>query len=230
MGTFVWLYSPRTNSPHLTMNSFVVLSTLLAAACAAPQLVNQGPQSGPLTPVVGGDLVATPKGFRSIALEGFSEDLNEDGFVDPIAPAAPAPVVVPQPIFNTAPVAVAPQVAFPAPVATPQIAAPFLPAVRAFAPQFAEPIVSNVVNQAPVAVAPQLATPFVRAALPQVAAPVATPFFHPAAVASPVFSAPVTTVQHIAPAAPVVTRTISPLPVPVRHAPVAHVFDSRLHG
>merc|ERR1739844_73815 len=194
MGTFVWLYSPRTNSPHLTMNSFVVLSTLLAAACAAPQLVNQGPQSGPLTPVVGGDLVATPKGFRSIALEGFSEDLNEDGFVDPIAPAAPAPIVVPQPIFNTAPVAVAPQVAFPAPVATPQFAAPFLPAVRAFAPRFAEPIV------------------------------------HPAAVASPVFSAPVTTVQHIAPAAPVVTWTISPLPVPVRHAPVAHVFDSRLHG
>merc|ERR1712172_223197 len=217
MGTFVWLYSPRTNSPHLTMNSFVVLSTLLAAACAAPQLVNQGPQSGPLTPVVGGDLVATPKGFRSIALEGFSEDLNEDGFVDPIAPAAPAPIV-------------APQVAFPAPVATPQFAAPFLPAVRAFAPQFAEPIVRNVVNQAPVAVAPQLATPFVRAALPQVAAPVATPFFHPAAVASPVFSAPVTTVQHIAPATPVVTRTISPLPVRVRHAPVAHVFDSRLHG
>merc|ERR1711997_401595 len=228
MGTFVWLYSPRTNSPHLTMNSFVVLSTLLAAACAAPQLpvVNQGPTTGPLTPVVGGDLVATPKGLRSIALEGFSEDLNEDGFVDPIAPAAPAPIVVPQPIFNTAPVAVAPQVAFPAPVATPQIAAPFLPAVRAFA----EPIVHNVVNQAPVAVAPQLATPFVRAALPQVAAPVATPFFHPASVASPVFSAPVTTVQHIAPAAPVVTRTISPLPVPVRHAPVAHVFDSRLHG
>merc|ERR1711997_659424 len=155
MGTFVWLYSPRTNSPHLTMNSFVVLSTLLAAACAAPQIVNQGPTTGPLTPVVGGDLVATPKGLRSIALEGFSEDLNEDGFVDPIAPAAPAPIVVPQPIFNTAPVAVAPQVAFPAPVATPQIAAPFLPAVRAFA----EPIVHNVVNQAPVAVAPQLATP-----------------------------------------------------------------------
>merc|ERR1711997_753143 len=205
MGTFVWLYSPRTNSPHLTMNSFVVLSTLLAAACAAPQIVNQGPTTGPLTPVVGGDLVATPKGLRSIALEGFSEDLNEDGFVDPIAPAAPAPIVVPQPIFNTAPV---------------------LPAVRAFA----EPIVHNVVNQAPVAVAPKLATPFVRAALPQVAAPVATPFFHPASVASPVFSAPVTTVQHIAPAAPVVTRTISPLPVPVRHAPVAHVFDSRLHG
>merc|ERR1711990_861813 len=123
MGTFVWLYSPRTNSPHLTMNSFVVFATLLAAACAAPQTavrtVVQGPQTGPLTPIVG-DAVATPKGFRSLALEGFSEDLNQDGFVDPIVPAAPAPVVVPAPapIARTAaPVPVAPQVAFPAPVA-----------------------------------------------------------------------------------------------------------------
>merc|ERR1711990_1425289 len=112
MGTFVWLYSPRTNSPHLTMNSFVVFATLLAAACAAPQTavrtVVQGPQTGPLTPIVG-DAVATPKGFRSLALEGFSEDLNEDGFVDPIVPAAPAPVVpAPAPIVRT--------VAAPAPV------------------------------------------------------------------------------------------------------------------
>merc|ERR1712012_1403449 len=186
MGTFVWLYSPRTNSPHITMNSFVVFSTLLAAACAAPQTVvntvNQGPQTGPATPIIG-DAVATPKGFRSLALEGFSEDLNQDGFVDPIAPAAPAPVVVPAPApiaRIAAPVAVAPQVAFPAPVA----------------------------------------------ALPQVAAPLV----NTAAVAAPVFSAPVTTVQHVAPAAPVVTRTISPIPVPFRHAPVAHVFDSRLHA
>merc|ERR1712018_254931 len=194
MGTFVWLYSPRTNSPHITMNSFAVFATLLAAACAAPQTVvntvNQGPQTGPLTPIIG-DAVATPKGFRSLALEGFSEDLNQDGFVDPIAPAAPAPVVVPAPAPITriaAPVAVAPQVAFPAPVATP------------------------IFNTAAVA--------------PQVAAPV----FNTAAVAAPVFSAPVTTVQHVAPAAPVVTRTISPIPVPFRHAPVAHVFDSRLHA
>ena len=42
---------------------------------------------GPLTPAVG-DLVATPRGYKSLALEGFSEDLNEDGFVDPIAQAA----------------------------------------------------------------------------------------------------------------------------------------------
>merc|ERR1711923_142765 len=82
MGTFVWLYSPRTNSPHITMNSFAVFATLLAAACAAPQTVvntvNQGPQTGPATPIIG-DAVATPKGFRSLALEGFSEDLNQDG-------------------------------------------------------------------------------------------------------------------------------------------------------
>merc|ERR1711997_1231496 len=204
MGTFVWLYSPRTNSPHITMNSFVVFATLVAAACAAPQTVvntvNQGPQTGPATPIIG-DAVATPKGFRSLALEGFSEDLNQDGFVDPIVPAAPAPVVVPAPApiaRIAAPVAVAPQVAFPAPVAAPIVKAAPAPVAVAAAPQFA--------NQ---------------------------PLFHAAAfphVAAPVFSAPVTTVQHVAPAAPVVTRTISPIPVPFRHAPVAHVFDSRLHA
>merc|ERR1712223_1833198 len=195
MGTFVWLYSPRTNSPHITMNSFVVFATLVAAVCAAPQTVvntvNQGPQTGPATPIIG-DAVATPKGFRSLALEGFSEDLNQDGFVDPIVPAAPAPVVVPAPV----PIAAAPQFAnqplFHA-AAFPHVAAP-------------------VFNTA--AVAPH----------------VATPVFNTAAVAAPVFSAPVTTVQHVAPAAPVVTRTVSPIPVPFRHAPVAHVFDSRLHA
>merc|ERR1711992_130214 len=214
MGTFVWLYSPRTNSPHITMNSFVVFSTLLAAACAAPQTVvntvNQGPQTGPATPIIG-DAVATPKGFRSLALEGFSEDLNQDGFVDPIVPAAPAPVVVPAPAPITriaAPVAVAPQVAFPAPVAAPLVKAAPAPVAVAAAPHFAnQPL-------------------FHAAAFPHVAAPV----FNTAAVAAPVFSAPVTTVQHVAPAAPVVTRTISPIPVPFRHAPVAHVFDSRLHA
>merc|ERR1711884_912455 len=220
MGTFVWLYSPRTNSPHITMNSFVVFATLLAAACAAPQTVvntvNQGPQTGPATPIIG-DAVATPKGFRSLALEGFSEDLNQDGFVDPIVPAAPAPVVVPAPTPITrvaAPVAVAPQVAFPAPVAAlPQVAAPLVKAAPAPVAVAAAP---HFVNQ-PL---------FHAAAFPQVAAPV----FNTAAVAAPVFSAPVTTVQHVAPAAPVVTRTISPIPVPFRHAPVAHVFDSRLHA
>merc|ERR1711973_179802 len=209
MGTFVWLYSHRTNSPHLTMNSFVVFATLLAAACAAPQTlvqtVNQGPQTGPLTPIVG-DAVATPKGFRSLALEGFSEDLNQDGFVDPIAPAAPAPVVAPAPLVHT--------IAAPAPIVAPaRVAAP--------APVFAPAPVAHTVP-APV-FAHQVAPVF------NAPAPVAAPVVH-TRVAAPVFSAPATTVvQHVAPT-PVVTKTISPIHVPVRHAPVAHVFDSRLHG
>merc|ERR1711894_136439 len=211
MGTFVWLYSPRTNSPHITMNSFAVFATLLAAACAAPQTVvntvNQGPQTGPLTPIIG-DAVATPKGFRSLALEGFSEDLNQDGFVDPIAPAAPAPVVVPAPApiaRIAAPVAVAPQVASPLVKAAPA------PVAVAAAPHFANQPLFHA------AAFPQVAAPVFNTAAvaPQVAAPV----FNTAAVAAPVFSAPVTTVQHVAPAAPVVTRTISPIPVPFRHAP-----------
>merc|ERR1711963_721653 len=91
------------------MNSSVVFATLLAAACAAPQTpllntVNEGPQSGPLTPLVG-NLVQTPKGLRPIDLEGFSEDLDQDGFVDPVVPAAPAPVVAPvAPLLRAAPV------------------------------------------------------------------------------------------------------------------------------
>merc|ERR1712029_761991 len=83
---------------HLVvMKQFVtllaVVGSSLAAPAADPQLVkvaapyiNQGAASGPLTPAIG-DLVATPKGYKSLALEGFSEDLNQDGFVDPIGQA-----------------------------------------------------------------------------------------------------------------------------------------------
>ena len=112
----------------------------MAAACGAPQVplvktVVEGPQSGPLTPLVG-NLVQTPKGLRPIDLEGFSEDLDQDGFVDPVAPAAPAPVVAPvAPLLNTAPVVAA----APAPV----VAAAPAPAVT--------------INAAPIA-----ATPFVK--------------------------------------------------------------------
>merc|ERR1712043_78531 len=138
---------------HLTMNSFVVFTTLLAAACAAPQTVvntvNEGPQTGPLTPLVGG-LVQTPKGFRSIDLEGFSEDLDEDGFVDPVVPAVPAPIVAPAPIapvYNSVP-AVSPyfpQAPIAAPVAAP-IAAPIAaPVFNGAAPVFngAAPVFAN---------------------------------------------------------------------------------------
>merc|ERR1711953_586245 len=108
----------------LKMNTFVVFTTLMAAACAAPQTlvqtVNEGPQTGPLTPLVG-NLVATPKGLRPIELEGFSEDLNQDGFVDPIAPAAPAPIVRQ---IVAAPAPIQQVVAAPAPFVRQVVAAP----------------------------------------------------------------------------------------------------------
>merc|ERR1711894_185513 len=234
MGTFVWLYSPRTNSLHLTMNSFVVFTTLLAAACAAPQTVvntvNEGPQTGPLTPLVGG-LVQTPKGFRSIDLEGFSEDLDEDGFVDPVVPAVPAPIVAPAPIppiYNSVP-AVSPY--FPqAPIAAPVFNGA-APVFNGAAPVFngAAPVFAND------ALLYNGAAPFYNGAAPVFngAAPVfnnAAPIFSPAPVASPVFSAPTTVVRTSVVPSPAVFRTISPLPAPVRAAPSAVVYDSRLHG
>ena len=191
----------------------VVFATLLAAACAAPQTlvntVNKGPQTGPLTALVGGDLVQTPKGLRSLALEGFSEDLDQDGFVDPIAPAVPAPIVapVPAPIVRTVPLAAAPV------FAQAPIAAPVFAQAPVAAPVAAAPIVRNVAQPAP------FFNP----------APVASPFFNPAAVAGPVFRTPSTVVNAVAPS-PAVIRTISPIPVPVRAAPSAVTFDSRLHG
>merc|ERR1712110_1177114 len=72
---------------EVKMRQFVALLAL-AGVCLARPHVNAGAASGPLTPAVG-DLVATPKGYRSLALEGFSEDLNQDGFVDPIGQAVP---------------------------------------------------------------------------------------------------------------------------------------------
>merc|ERR1712026_165027 len=94
------------------MKQFVVLSAVVSCALGAPvaeaeadaQLllakpyINSGSASGPLTPLVG-DLVATNRGYASLSLEGFSEDVDQDGFVDPIAHAvhvvaAPAAVHV----------------------------------------------------------------------------------------------------------------------------------------
>merc|ERR1712004_691836 len=170
----------------LKMNTFVVFTTLMAAACAAPQTlvqtVNEGPQTGPLTPLVG-NLVATPKGLRPIELEGFSEDLNQDGFVDPIAPAAPAPIVRQ---IVAAPAPIQQVVAAPAPFVRQVVAAPIVRQVVA-AP--AAPIVRQVV-----------------------AAPA------PAPIVRQVVAAP----------APFV-KTIAPLPIAVRAAPSASVFDVRRH-
>ena len=221
----------------LTTSSYikVVFTTLLAAACAAPQTVvntvNEGPQTGPLTPLVGG-LIQTPKGFRSIDLEGFSEDRNEDGFVDPVVHAVPAPILAPAPIapvYNSVP-AFSPY--FPqAPIAA--------PAFNGAAPVFngAAPVFAND------ALLYNGAAPFYNGAAPvfnnvapvfNSAAPVfngaASALFNPAPVASPVFSAPTTVVRTSVAPSPAVFRTISPLPAPVRAAPSAVVYDSRLHG
>merc|ERR1711971_1437259 len=70
---------------------------------------------GPVHPTIGA-VAATKRGWRNIALEGFSEDDNQDGFVDPIAPAVVAAPVVPYhlPYVHHA---VAPVVAAPAKVA-----------------------------------------------------------------------------------------------------------------
>merc|ERR1712121_422914 len=98
-----------TVHPTVNMKYFAVFSAVVSCSLAAPvaeaeadaQLllakpyINSGSASGPLTPLVG-DLVATNRGYASLSLEGFSEDVNQDGFVDPIAHAAPVvPVAAP---------------------------------------------------------------------------------------------------------------------------------------
>merc|ERR1711988_1943227 len=83
------------------MRQFVAVLALASSCIAAPTHVNSGVPAGPLTPAVG-DLVATPKGYRSFALEGFSEDLDQDGFVDPIAQAVPVVQHVAAPVVSYA--------------------------------------------------------------------------------------------------------------------------------
>merc|ERR1712012_503474 len=86
--------------PTLVMyiQCFVTAALVAVSQGATVPVVNQGPQAGPLTPLYAGDLVQTPKGLRSLALEGFSEDLDQDGFVDPVAHAEAAPVAVATPV------------------------------------------------------------------------------------------------------------------------------------
>merc|ERR1712025_439194 len=72
-----------------------------AAPAADPQLLQSGLPAGPLTPAWGNG-VLTPRGVRPLNLEGFSEDVNQDGFVDPIG-AAVAPVAVAAPVAAALP-------------------------------------------------------------------------------------------------------------------------------
>merc|ERR1712198_253914 len=106
----------------INMKSFAVLCAVVGCAVAAPAAdpyVN-GAVAGPLTAAFG-DLVSTNRGLRPLSLEGFSEDVNQDGFVDPLAQAA-APVVHAAPVATVAAAAPVVEVKAAAPVAT--VAAP----------------------------------------------------------------------------------------------------------
>merc|ERR1712168_223554 len=129
------------------MKAFVAVlfaaGSVLSAPAADPLLlakpyINQGSASGPLTPAVG-DLVATPKGYKSIALEGLSEDLNQDGFVDPIGQAVAVHAVAPAVTYAAAPVAV--KAVAPVAVKAAEVKTVAAPAVHAVA---TAPVVQHV--------------------------------------------------------------------------------------
>merc|ERR1712227_915205 len=92
---------------NINMKPFIALSALAAAAMAAPAAQVAGPVHAAV-----GDLVATRRGYRPVSLEGFSEDDNQDGFVDPVGQVAPVlhhPVVAPYaaPLLHHAPLVAA---------------------------------------------------------------------------------------------------------------------------
>merc|ERR1712038_1892763 len=133
--------TPGATTQAVTMKSFV-LSSLFACGLAAPTThVNSGVPVGPLTPAFG-DAVQTPKGLRSLALEGFSEDLNQDGFVDPIGQAVvAAPVAYTVPHLVAAPnVGVAPVAAVRTAVAPVAYNIPNVYATAPVAVKAAEPV------------------------------------------------------------------------------------------
>merc|ERR1711913_229831 len=174
----------------VTMKSFV-LSSLFACGLAAPTThVNSGVPVGPLTPAFG-DAVQTPKGLRSLALEGFSEDLNQDGFVDPIGQA-----VVAAPVAYTVPHLVAAPNVGVAPVAAKAAEPVEVKTVPAVAPvTYTVPhVYTHAVSSVGVPASTELLTKTAVAApaIQYVAAPYAhlTPFVSSIPVAAPIAAAP----------------------------------------
>merc|ERR1712048_295327 len=109
MGSVYYLWFTKTFvlfqillNTFINMNPFFGVLAAAAVATAAPaadpQLLQSGLPAGPLTPAWGNG-VLTPRGVRPLNLEGFSEDVNQDGFVDPIG-AAVAPVAVAAPAVH----------------------------------------------------------------------------------------------------------------------------------
>merc|ERR1712072_1415222 len=185
----------------VTMKSFV-LSSLFAVGLSAPTThVNSGLPAGPLTPAFG-DAVQTPKGLRSLALEGFSEDLNQDGFVDPIGQA-----VVAAPVAYTVPHVVShPVAAVNTAVAHHNVYAAAPVAVKA-----AEPVeVKSVPAVAPVTYTVPQVYPH---AVSSVGVPASTELLTKTVVPAPA-------VQYVANYAPL-THFVSGIPVAAAPAPAA---------
>lgn len=102
-------WKDHVNDPYVRVFSlaYYLICAFVGCAVANPVLpyINSGAAAGPLTAAFG-DLVSTSRGLRPQSLEGFSEDVNQDGFVDPLAQAV-APVVHAAPLVHAAPVAYA---------------------------------------------------------------------------------------------------------------------------
>merc|ERR1712203_257556 len=209
--------TPGATTQAVTMKSFV-LSSLFACGLAAPTThVNSGVPVGPLTPAFG-DAVQTPKGLRSLALEGFSEDLNQDGFVDPIGQAVvAAPVAYTVPHLVSAPnVGVAPVAAVRTAVAPIAYNIPNVYATAPVAVKAAEPVevkatpVTYTVPQVYTHAVPQVYTH----AVSSVGVPASTELLTKTAVAAPA-------IHYVAaPYAPL-TPFVSGIPVAAPAAPAA---------
>merc|ERR1712198_545232 len=132
MGSVYYLWFTKTFVLfQILLNTFINMKPffgVLAAAAVAsaapaadPQLLQSGLPAGPLTPAWGNG-VLTPRGVRPLNLEGFSEDVNQDGFVDPIgaavAPVAVAAPALAHPVHYAAPVAAVHHAVVHQPVAT----------------------------------------------------------------------------------------------------------------
>merc|ERR1711863_245756 len=201
--------TPGATTQAVTMKSFV-LSSLFACGLAAPTThVNSGVPVGPLTPAFG-DAVQTPKGLRSLALEGFSEDLNQDGFVDPIGRsvvAAPVAYTVPH-LVSAANVGVAPVAAVRTAVAPVAYNIPSVYATAPVAVKAAEPV---EVKTAPVTyTVPQVYTH----AVSSVGVPASTELLTKTVVSAPA-------IQYVsAPYAPL-TPFVGGIPVAAPAAPAA---------
>merc|ERR1711973_698092 len=143
------------------MKSFAVFAAVFGSALCAPAAdpyTVTGLTAGPLTAAFG-DLASTKRGLRPVSLEGFSEDVNQDGFVDPLVQAA---VPVAHPIsYAAAPLGVHFAAAAPAVKAVElpkvEVKAVELPKVEVAAPVYYNAVHAPAVH-AIHAVAPAVAT------------------------------------------------------------------------